>query len=86
MNFKEQLKDYIELVNTRLSSYLDYENGYNSTLIESMKYSLFTAVKTQTCLAQLLMTCSGTISVSYPMLAHWKIHTYSLIHDDLRHG
>ena len=74
MNFKEQLKDYIELVNTRLSSYLDYENGYNSTLIESMKYSLFAGGKRlRPVLALASYDLFVTISVRLcPMLAHWK--------------
>ncbi|MDI9475862.1 MAG: polyprenyl synthetase family protein [Natronincolaceae bacterium] len=86
MNFKEQLKDYIELVNTRLSSYLDYENGYNSTLIESMKYSLFAGgkrLRPVLALASYDLFGDHICEVMPYACALEMIHTYSLIHDDL---
>lgn len=86
MNFKEQLNDYIELINTRLLGYLDYEKGYNSTLIESMKYSLFAGGKR---LRPILALASYDLfgddirEVTPYACALEMIHTYSLIHDDL---
>ncbi|HZX21585.1 MAG TPA: polyprenyl synthetase family protein, partial [Clostridia bacterium] len=86
MNFKEQLNDYIELINTRLSGYLDYEKGYNSTLIESMKYSLFAGgkrLRPVLALASYDLFGDDIREVTPYACALEMIHTYSLIHDDL---
>ncbi len=86
MNFKEQLNDYIELVNSRLLSYLDYEKGYNNTLIESMKYSLFAGgkrLRPVLALASYDLFGDNIGEVIPYACALEMIHTYSLIHDDL---
>lgn len=86
MNFKEQLNNYIELINTQLLNYLNHEKGYNSTLIESMKYSLFAGGKRlRPILALAAYNLFGEdISKVIPYACALEmIHTYSLIHDDL---
>jgi len=86
MIFKEQLNKYIELVDVHLSSYFDYENGYNNTLIESMKYSLFAGGKRlRPILALAAYDLFGKdIGEIMPYACALEmIHTYSLIHDDL---
>lgn len=86
MIFKEQLDDYVNLVNTHLLSYFDYENGYNNTLIESMKYSLFAGGKRLRpilALAAYDLFGKNTCEVMPYACALEMIHTYSLIHDDL---
>ncbi len=86
MNFKEQLNNYIELVNTQLLNYLDCEKGYNSILIESMKYSLFAGGKRlRPILALAAYNLFGEdINEIMPYACALEmIHTYSLIHDDL---
>ncbi len=86
MTFKDQLNKYIELVNSQLSTYFNDEKGYNSTLIESMKYSLFAGGKR---LRPILALSSyelfgKEISEVLPYACALEmIHTYSLIHDDL---
>ncbi len=86
MVFKEQLMNYIDLVNENLSSYFQQENGYNNILIESMKYSLFAGGKR---LRPILALASYDLfgkdfrEVLPYACALEMIHTYSLIHDDL---
>ncbi|HDR5039314.1 TPA: polyprenyl synthetase family protein [Bacillus anthracis] len=86
MIFKDQLNNYIELINAQLSSYLDYEKGHNNKLIESMKYSLLAGGKR---LRPILALASYDLfgkdvqEVMPYACALEMIHTYSLIHDDL---
>lgn len=86
MHFKDQLNNYIKLVNTQLSNYLDHEKGFNNTLIESMKYSLFAGGKRlRPILALAAYDLFGKdINEVMPYACALEmIHTYSLIHDDL---
>ncbi len=86
MNFSEQLNNYIELVNEELLKYLDLKEGYNSRLIESMKYSLFAGGKRlRPILALASYNLFGeNIEEIMPYACGLEmIHTYSLIHDDL---
>ena len=45
MTFRDQLQYYIDLTNEHLKDYFNMEEGYNQTVIESMKYSLFAGGK-----------------------------------------
>ena len=86
MKFKEQLNNYIKSVNNQLIDYLDCKEGYNSTLIEAMKYSLFAGGKRlRPVLALSAYDLFGNdIDKIMPYACALEmIHTYSLIHDDL---
>ena len=86
MNFKEELNNYVKLINRQLLSYLDCKKGYNNTLIESMKYSLFAGGKRlRPILALSAYNLFGKdINEIMPYACALEmIHTYSLIHDDL---
>lgn len=86
MTFEEQLNRYIELINTQISNYLNFEVGHNNILIESMSYSLFAGGKR---LRPILALASydlfaKDISKIIPYACALEmIHTYSLVHDDL---
>lgn len=86
MNFERQLDNYVEIINGELLNYLDYESGYNNTIIDAMKYSLFAGGKR---LRPVLALASyslfgGNIKEILPYACGLEmIHTYSLIHDDL---
>lgn len=86
MFFKEQLNNYIDLVNKYLSSYLNQENGHNSILIDSMRYSLFAGgkrLRPVLALAAYDLFGQDRSEVMPYACALEMIHTYSLIHDDL---
>ena len=86
MKFKEQLNNYIKLVNNQLIGYLDCKEGYNSTLIEAMKYSLFAGGKRLRPILALSaygLFGDDTDKIMPYACALEMIHTYSLIHDDL---
>lgn len=86
MSFSEKLNHYIEFINSNLSTYLNFEKGHNSTLMESMKYSLFAGGKR---LRPILALASYELFGNHMekvvpyACALEMIHTYSLIHDDL---
>ncbi|HZK38294.1 MAG TPA: farnesyl diphosphate synthase [Clostridia bacterium] len=86
MKFKEQLNNYIKSVNNQLIDYLDCKEGYNSTLIEAMKYSLFAGGKRLR--PVLALSAYGLFGDDINKIMPYAcalemIHTYSLIHDDL---
>jgi geranylgeranyl diphosphate synthase type II len=86
MIFEDQLNTYIEIVNEHLSSYFNYENGHNNTLIKSMKYSLFAGgkrLRPVLALASYELFGEDVREVMPYACALEMIHTYSLIHDDL---
>ena len=86
MKFEEQLNNYIVLVNNQLIGYLDCKKGYNSTLIEAMRYSLFAGGKRLR--PVLALSAYGLFGDDIDKIMPYAcalemIHTYSLIHDDL---
>ncbi|ABW19152.1 polyprenyl synthetase family protein [Alkaliphilus oremlandii] len=86
MTFREQLQHYIDLTNEHLKDYFNMKEGYNQTLIESMKYSLFAGGKRLRpilSLASYQMFRDDIEEVMPYACGIEMIHTYSLIHDDL---
>jgi len=86
MTFREQLQHYIDLTNEHLKDYFNIKEGYNQTLIESMKYSLFAGGKRLRpilSLASYQMFRDDIEEVMPYACGIEMIHTYSLIHDDL---
>ncbi len=86
MTFREQLQHYIDLTNEHLKDYFNIKEGYNQTLIESMKYSLFAGGKRLRpilSLASYQMFRDDIEEVMPYACGIELIHTYSLIHDDL---
>lgn len=86
MEFKEELRNYAELVNNELEKYLNKEECPEKRLNSSVEYSLISSAKR---LRPILMISSYRIfkqdfekvlpfAVSMEM-----IHNFSLIHDDL---
>lgn len=83
---QDLLKAKKDRVDEALDHYLSLETGHPETLIESMKYSLFSGGKR---LRPILVLAAGEAlgKNEEPLLpfacAMEMIHTYSLIHDDL---
>ncbi|WP_058485269.1 polyprenyl synthetase family protein [Defluviitalea phaphyphila] len=87
MNFKNELKQKVDIINKHLDKILIEEKNSPAKIIyESIKYSTFAGGKR---LRPILMlsafeTVGGTGEIIYPFAcAIEMIHTYSLIHDDL---
>lgn len=86
MEWKQQLKGYVDLINSYLEEQLEGNSGPNKTVVEAMRYSLFAGGKR---LRPVLMMAAyelfgEDISEVLPYAAAIEmIHTYSLIHDDL---
>lgn len=86
MTFRDQLQYYIDLTNEHLKDYFNMDEGYNQTVIESMKYSLFAGGKRLRpilSLASYHMFRDDIEEVMPYACGIEMIHTYSLIHDDL---
>lgn len=86
MEFKEELKNYVKIINENLEKYIKHEKCYEEMLNEAMEYSLISSAKR---LRPILMITSYKLfkddyeevlpfAVSMEM-----IHNFSLIHDDL---
>ncbi len=86
MNFKEELKEYVNIVNNELEKYLRKEKCPEERLNASMEYSLISSAKR---LRPILMISSYKLFKSdfekvFPFaVAMEMIHNFSLIHDDL---
>ena len=86
MDFKEQLKEYQEIVNKQLEKYLRKENCPEEILNASMEYSLMAGGKR---LRPILILATyelfkDNIEVCMPYaVAIEMVHNFSLIHDDL---
>ena len=86
MDFKEQLKEYQEIVNKQLEKYLRKENCPEEILNASMEYSLMAGGKR---LRPILVLATyelfkDNIEVCMPYaVAIEMVHNFSLIHDDL---
>ena len=86
MNFDEELKQKTGQVEEILAAYLPKPEGFQSRVLEAMKYAVSAGGKR---LRPLLMSETAALfgepgeSLSCFMAAIEFIHTYSLIHDDL---
>lgn len=86
MDLKEELEVYGNVIDGELNKLFINNISYQKSIIESMKYSLFTGGKRLRPIL-LLKSCealTGDYKDAIPFaLAMEMIHTYSLIHDDL---
>lgn len=86
MNFKEELEQKTEQMETVLKQYLPKEEGYSKTVMEAMNYSVLAGGKR---LRPMLMWETAALfgdvgEAIYPFMAALEmIHNYSLVHDDL---
>lgn len=86
MNFKEELNQKVEDIETIIFSKLPKEEGPQKTVIQAMRYSVMAGGKR---LRPLLMQEAYRLfgkedSKVYPFMAALEyIHNYSLVHDDL---
>ena len=86
MNFKDELKEYVNIVNNELEKYVRREKCPEERLNASMEYSLISSAKR---LRPILMISSyklfkGDFETVFPFaVAMEMIHNCSLIHDDL---
>ena len=86
MNFKEELQNRVEHIETILQEYLPNEEGWQKSVIEAMNYSVLAGGKR---LRPMLMEETYRLfggqgkEIEPFMAAIEMIHTYSLVHDDL---
>ena len=86
MNFKEELQNRVEHIETILQEYLPKEEGWQKNVIEAMNYSVLAGGKR---LRPMLMEETYRLfggqgkEIEPFMAAIEMIHTYSLVHDDL---
>ncbi len=86
MNFPEELKERIAFTEEIIKNFLPAEEGFQTTILEAMNYSVLAGGKR---LRPLLMyetyrMFGGEEEVIRPFMAAIEmIHTYSLVHDDL---
>jgi len=86
MDFKLELKNYIEIVNEELKKYIKTNEGPEKKLYEAMEYGLMVGGKR---IRPMLMISSYKLFKSdfekcFPFaIAMEMIHNFSLIHDDL---
>lgn len=86
MNFKEELQNRVEHIETILQAYLPKEEGWQKSVIEAMNYSVLAGGKR---LRPMLMEETYRLfggqgqEIEPFMAAIEMIHTYSLVHDDL---
>ena len=86
MNFKDELKQKVEDIETMIFSKLPEEEGPQKTVVQAMRYSVMAGGKR---LRPLLMQEAYRLfgkedSKVYPFMAALEyIHNYSLVHDDL---
>ena len=86
MNFKEELQNRVEHIETILQEYLPKEEGWQKSVIEAMDYSVLAGGKR---LRPMLMEETYRLfggqgkEIEPFMAAIEMIHTYSLVHDDL---
>ena len=86
INFKEELKEYQNLINSELEKYLRKEECLEKTLNQSMEYSLMAGGKR---LRPILVIATYRLfrkniekAMPYAMAIE-MVHNFSLIHDDL---
>lgn len=86
MNFKEEQKKRVEIIEEVLERYLPKEEGHQGIIMEAMNYSIRAGGKR---LRPMLMLetyrlFGGEEALIEPFMAAIEmIHTYSLVHDDL---
>lgn len=85
MTFKNDLDNFIELVNSGIASIIKVDEA-EKTIVDAMNYSLLAGGKRvrPTLLLAITKALGGDINKALPFAISIEcIHTYSLIHDDL---
>lgn len=86
MNFKQELKNRVEIVDKYMDKFLPAAEEYPKVIHEAMRYSVFAGGKRLRPI-MVMETCKafgGDWEKSMPFACSLEmIHTYSLIHDDL---
>lgn len=87
MNLNEEIKKYIDIIESHLSEVLNFEDSFQNLIYESMRYSIFAGGKRIRPILTLktfeLVGDKGYEEALPFASAVEMIHTYSLIHDDL---
>ncbi|MBR6504759.1 MAG: polyprenyl synthetase family protein [Clostridia bacterium] len=86
MDFKLELKNYIELVNEELKKYIKTNDGPEKNLYEAMEYGLMVGGKRirPTLMISTYKLFKQDFDKCFPFaIAMEMIHNFSLIHDDL---
>lgn len=86
MDFKEELKNYVAIINSELEKYVIHDMCPEEMLNSAVEYSLISSAKR---LRPILMICTYKLfkedyKTAFPFaVAMEMIHNFSLIHDDL---
>lgn len=86
MEFKDELEQKVDHVNTTVTAFLPEETGMQSKVIEAMNYSVLAGGKRlrPLIMSEVFQMCQGKSEIIRPFMAAIEmIHTYSLVHDDL---
>lgn len=86
MDFKSELKNKIDYIESCIEDYLPREEGYQATIFKAMNYSVKSGGKRlrPILLMEAYRLCGGRGEDFIPYAVAMEfIHTYSLIHDDL---
>lgn len=86
MNFKEELKEKVKIVDEYMEKFLPPEDKYPEIIHKAMRYSVFAGGKRlrPIMVMEACRAFGGDVEKAMPFAcAIEMIHTYSLIHDDL---
>ncbi|MCC8047434.1 MAG: polyprenyl synthetase family protein [Clostridiales bacterium] len=86
MDFDSQMKKRVAEIKSVIENYLPDTEGYQSTLLEAMNYSMLVGGKKlrPLLMQQTFVMFGGTSNAIRPFMAAIEmIHTHSLVHDDL---
>lgn len=86
MNFKEEMNLKVKNIEAIIESYLPAQEGYQSTIMEAMAYSVTAGGKRlrPMMMQEVFQLLGGEGKIVEPFMAALEmIHTYSLVHDDL---
>lgn len=86
MNFKEEMNLKVKNIEAIIESYLPAQEGYQSTIMEAMAYSVTAGGKRlrPMMMQEVFQLFGGEGKIVEPFMAALEmIHTYSLVHDDL---
>src|SRR5438105_659905 len=89
MNLPGFFNEDLELVDAALQRFLPEENAPPPSIHKAMRYSVFAGgkrVRPILCMEAARIFSSDVTAALHPACAIEFIHTYSLIHDDLRRG
>ncbi|WP_026475877.1 polyprenyl synthetase family protein [Alkaliphilus transvaalensis] len=86
MEWKNQLEEYLSIVNRQLDDYFSIPEDKNKKVVEAMKYSMFAGgkrLRPVLALASYNLFADDLNKVMPYACGLEMIHTYSLVHDDL---